>query len=337
MKKPVKYFYLEKNELKKGTKELNSPKPHEVTIKVEAISLNFRDLIVQKNLGGDTADGLIPLSDAAGVVIAVGDSVTKWKAGDRVSPSFFSLWNKGAFKTEYLNSALGGTQTPGVLTDHLNAHEDSLVAIPDSLTFVEAATLPCAGVTAWHALFERGKLKKDETVLIQGTGGVAMFALQLAVAVGAKVILTSSSEEKLIQAKELGAWKVINYKKNSTWDEEVRLLTDGIGVDHVLELGGPDTYQRSINSLAAAGKIYQIGVLTGFGSTPNLLPLQFINGTIHGICVGSVEHYSNLVEFIKTHNLKPIIQKTFQFDEVHEAYSYLESAKHFGKIVIEVK
>lgn len=319
--------------LKQVTTPVSELAPTQILINVHAVSLNYRDLL---NLGDadGTRDGLTPLSDATGVVAAIGSSVTRWKIGDRVSPNFFPAWLGGKFSPAHLSNALGGGQTDGVLGEYVVIDQAAAVAIPDHLSFVEAATLPCAGVTAWHALFERGQLQAGDTVLVQGTGGVALFGLQLAAAQGARVIVTSSSDAKLERATALGAWQTINYKTRPDWDQAALALTDGQGVDHILELGGPDTYDRSIAAIAPGGQIAQIGVLSGFGSQPNVTPLQFKNASINGICVGSVEHYERLTSFVDDHKILPIVDKVFAFDEVPLAYENLRAAGHFGKIAI---
>lgn len=307
--------------------------PTQILINVRATSLNFRDLLTMADTDG-TRDGLTPLSDAAGVVAAIGSAVTKWSIGDRVSPNFFPAWLGGAFSPIHLSNALGGGQTDGVLAEYIVVDQAAVVAIPDHLSFVEAATLPCAGVTAWHALFERGQLQAGETVLVQGTGGVALFGLQLATARGARVIVTSSSDTKLGRATALGAWNTINYKSQPDWAKAAMALTDGNGVDHILELGGPDTYDRSIAAIAPGGRIAQIGVLTGFGAQPNLTPLQFKNASINGICVGSVEHYARLNAFVSEHKIHPVVDAVFGFDDAPLAYERLRAAGHFGKLAI---
>jgi NADPH:quinone reductase-like Zn-dependent oxidoreductase len=322
--------------LKQATTPVPELAPTQILIDIQAASLNYRDLLNIGDVDG-TRDGLTPLSDAAGVVSAVGSSVTRWKIGDRVSPNFFPAWLGGAFSPVHLSNALGGGQTDGVLSDYVVVDQAAAVAIPDHLSFVEAATLPCAGVTAWHALFERGNLQAGDTVLVQGTGGVALFGLQLALAQGARVIVTSSSDAKLERAASLGAWKTINYKNQPDWDQAALALTDGKGVDHILELGGPDTYDRSIAAIAPSGQIAQIGVLSGFGSQPNLTPLQFKNARINGICVGSVEHFERLNSFIAKHEIHPVVDEIFAFADAAGAYDRLRSAGHFGKIAISLE
>ena len=314
-----------------------APGPNQVLIRIGATSLNYRDLLTLADPGTlDSAGaGLVPLSDAAGTVVDVGQGVTRWKRGDRVSPNFFPGWTHGAFSTAYLQRALGGGGTDGVLRDYMVMEESALVSVPEHLSLAEAATLPCAGLTAWHALFEGGQLTAGETVLVQGTGGVAMFGLQLAVAHGAKVIVTSSSDDKLDRAREMGAWQTINYRSEPEWDRIALELTKGRGVDHILELGGPDTYQRSVNAVAAGGRIAQIGVLTGFAAQADIRPLQFKNASIHGICVGSVAQYTRLNQFLADKQLHPVIDKRFSFEQAADAYTHLRHAQHFGKLVIE--
>lgn len=308
----------------------------EVLVRLEAASLNYRDLLILRGQLGGTKDGLIPLSDGAGIVIAAGPAVTRWRVGDRVAPAFFSKWASGPFLEEAHGScALGGGNTDGVLAEIRAFDEDSVVAIPPHYTPAEAATLPCAGVTAWQALVVRGHLKRGDTVLVQGTGGVALFSLQFANAIGARVIVLSSSDEKLEAVKALGAWAGVNYRNTPEWDVEVRRLTDGLGVSHVVELGGPGTFDRSLRSVAAGGRIAQIGVLTGYGPQSNLIRLQMVNADINGICVGSAEHFGEMNRFIAKHGIRPVIDRSFTFDEAQAAYDHLASGTHFGKVVIE--
>lgn len=221
-----------------------------------------------------------------------------------------------------------------MLADLIAAPEESLVRIPDALSAEEAATLPCAALTAWQALVVRGQLKAGDTVLAQGTGGVALFALQFATALGAKVIVISSSDEKRERASKLGAWATVNYRATPDWDVEVRKLTDGVGVSHLLELGAPDTFDRSLRALAAGGHIAQIGVFTGLGPHSNLLRLQLINADINGINVGSGEQFAAMNAFIAAQGIRPVIDRRFSFDEAEAAYDYLASGRHFGKVVI---
>ncbi len=323
-------------QLRKSSLDAAALAPRQIRIQMHAVSLNYRDLLALRGAGGDMRDGLIPLSDGAGTVLEIGAEVSQWRVGDRVAPSFFAAWRDGPFRKTHMASALGGGQRDGVLSERIVVDADSVVAIPSHLSFAQAATLPCAAVTAWHALVERGGMKSGETVLIQGTGGVALFALQLATALGAKPIVISSSEEKLERASAMGAWHTIHYGAQPDWDRAVLDITDGAGADHVLELGGPATFERSIAAVAAGGKIAQIGVLTGFGPTPNLLPIQFLNAQINGICVGSGAHFSAMNRFLETHHIEPVIDTEFSYEQVPQAYEYLASGRHFGKVVVQL-
>ncbi|WP_448044272.1 zinc-dependent alcohol dehydrogenase family protein [Bradyrhizobium liaoningense] len=305
-------------------------------VRIKAASLNYRDLLILRGQLGKAREGLIPFSDGAGEVAAVGAEVTRWRVGDRVAPLFYPDWTAGRFREAYGPAALGGGDADGVLADLVVMPETALVRIPQSLSFEEAATLPCAGLTAWHALVVRGGLGQGDTVLVQGTGGVALFGLQFATALKARTIVLSSSDEKRKRATELGAWKTANYRTTPEWDVEVRRVTDNIGVSHILELGGPDTFDRSLRALAAAGHIAQIGVFTGFGPQSNLIRLQLINASIDGINVGSGEHFAAMSDFIDAHAIKPIIDKRFAFAEVPAAYDELASGRHFGKLVIQL-
>ncbi|WP_267347096.1 NAD(P)-dependent alcohol dehydrogenase [Sphingomonas sp. GM_Shp_2] len=318
--------------------DTDTPEPGagEVRVRVEAVSLNYRDLLILDAAGQGGLDGRIPLSDGAGVVDAVGDGVDTWQVGDRVAASFFRDWIGGPFKPRYMPSALGGSTTDGMLAQYVVLPATALVAVPAHLSTTEAATLPCAAVTAWHGLFTRSGMQAGDTLLVQGTGGVALFGLQFAIAIGARAIVLSSSDEKLDRTRVLGASILINYRDTPDWDVAVMKATNGEGASHILELGGPDTYDRSVRSVASAGKIVQIGVLTGFGPKPDLARLQTENADIIGVTVGSVEQFSAMNAFIEANGIMPIIDRTFGFDQVVEAFAHLRSGTHFGKIVIGV-
>lgn len=310
--------------------------PRDLRVRIKAASLNYRDLLVVRGQYGRTRTGLVPLSDAAGVVEAVGTQVTRWQIGDRVAPIFFRDWATGPFRPEYGASGLGGGDMDGVLAGAVVVGEDALVRVADHLTDEEAGTLACAGVTAYHALVVRGRVGPSSTVLVQGTGGVALFGLQIAQALGARVIVTSSSDEKLARARDLGAWGAINYRTRPDWHDEILRLTGGAGVTHVLELGGPGTFDRSLQAVAAGGAIAQIGVLTGFGPQSNLMRLQLVNADIHGINVGSGEHFAGLNDLLAKHRIRPVIDRVFPFDEVPAAYEHFGSGVHFGKVVVSL-
>ncbi|MBB5206329.1 NADPH:quinone reductase-like Zn-dependent oxidoreductase [Inhella inkyongensis] len=312
------------------TQALPTLAPKEVLLRIRAASLNYRDLL----LAADPRDGLVPLSDASAEIAALGSDVRDWQVGDRVSPNFFPAWRNGRFSPAALSQPLGGNERDGVLREHLVIEASALVAVPEHLSHAEAATLPCAALTAWHALFERGQLQAGDTVLVQGTGGVALFGLQLAVAAGARVIVTSSSDEKLERARALGAWGLINYRRTPDWAAEALRLTEGLGVDHILELGGPSTYEQSVQAIGFGGRIAQIGVLSGFEAQPNLRPLQFNNASVNGICVGSVAQFQRMNAFISQHQIRPVIDQSFAFEDAAQAFEALRAAQHVGKLVI---
>jgi NADPH:quinone reductase-like Zn-dependent oxidoreductase len=315
--------------------ETPTPGPNEVLVRVHATSLNYRDVIFANGGLGDKAEGLVPLSDGAGEVESVGPDVTRVRVGDRVAGTFFQSWTRGKFLAAHHDSALGGA-LPGMLSEYVVLNEDGLVKIPGYLSYEEAACLPCAAVTVWQGLFVRGTIQPGETALTLGTGGASIFTLQLASAQGVKVIVTSSSDQKLEKARSLGAWQTVNYKTCPEWEKEVLRLTDGVGVDHVMETAGTETYQQSIKSLAAGGQLVQIGVLTGFDLRPNLFSLQVKNGTISGVYVGSREHFEELNRFLEIHQIHPVIDRVFPFEKAPAAYEYLASGSHFGKVVIKI-
>lgn len=307
----------------------------QIRVAIRAVSLNYRDLIALKNKAGRNVDGRIPASDGAGQVVEVGPGVKQWKIGDRVCGCFFPTWQDGPFDLRYHQHDLGGN-LDGMLAEQVVIDQNGVVAIPGFLSFLEAATLPCAAVTAWQALSVRASLSAGQTVLVLGTGGVSIFALQFANAIGAKVIVTSSHDEKLAKAKAMGAWGLIHYERDLDWDREVWRMTEGKGVEHIVETGGPGTLDRSMKSIAAGGTIALIGVLTGFGPpTSSLFPLLARNVTLNGIYVGSREHFRAMNQFLESHQIHPVVDRVFPFEQATSAFQYLENAKHFGKVVIE--
>jgi NADPH:quinone reductase-like Zn-dependent oxidoreductase len=310
------------------------PGPRQVLVKVAACSLNYRDLAIA--LGTyrmPTKSKLIPLSDGAGEVVEVGADVTRVKVGDRVAGCFFQRWIGGPPEADTHLSALGGG-IDGMLADYAVLEEHGVVKLPSHLSFEEGASLPCAAVTAWHALAEHARLVAGQTVLVQGTGGVSIFALQLARLMGAQVIVTSSSEQKLARAKELGAAHGVNYKATPEWDQAV-VEASGGGVDHVVEVGGPGTLARSLRAIRIGGKITLIGVLSGAAEiNPMLIFARRAN--LQGISVGSMQMFEAMNRAISASGLKPIVDKVFSFDDAPAAYRHLQSAQHFGKIVIRL-
>jgi len=312
------------------------PGPHEVLVRVHAASLNRRDVFVMKGqYPVGQRDSLVPLSDGAGEVVAIGPGVTRFKTGNRVAAIFFQRWLSGRPPADLPSSALGGGMD-GMLTQYTTLSEEGLVALPKNLSYEEGATLPCAGVTAWNGLFTRGRIQAGDYVLLEGTGGVSMFGLQFAVAAGAKPIITSSSDEKLARAKALGAFGTINYRTTPEWDKSVLSLTGGVGVHEVLEVGGKDTLPRALASLAPGGHIALIGGLGGFGGTIPALSILDRNESVSGIYVGSRENFEAMNAYIAAHNVKPVIDQVFDFKDAPAAYELMESDKFLGKIVIRL-
>ena len=309
--------------------------PYEVVVKLHAAALNYRDLMFAKGVYNPRARlPAVPVSDGAGVVTAVGEGVTRWKVGDRVCPIFTQGWLEGGPSAQKNRTALGAGDLDGVLRESAAFHENGLVRIPEHLSFQEAATLPCAAVTAWNALVDSGHLKAGDTVLTLGTGGVSVFALQLAKLHGARVIATSSSDEKLARMRELGADETVNYKQTPDWDKQVLRLTGGAGVDHVVEVGGAGTLAKSTNATRVGGHVSVIGVLAAGGEF-NPVSILMKSLRLQGIFVGSRQMFEDLNRAISASRLKPVIDRTFPFGEAREALKYMESGAHFGKIVLE--
>lgn len=312
-----------------------SPGPGEVLVRVRATSLNRRDLSILRGGYGTIGSrgGLVPLSDGAGEVLEVGPGVTRFRPGDRVAGTFFARWPGGRRTAEANASARGGS-VDGMLSEMIVSPEDGLVHVPEHLSFEEAATLPCAAVTAWNGLFTYGHLQPGDFVLLEGTGGVSVFGLQLAAAVGARPIITSSSDAKLARARELGAYGTVNYRTNPEWQDEVRRLTGGLGVQHVLEVGGQDTLERALRSLGYGGHVALIGALSG--PAPSVPTGSFIGLGVRltGIYVGSRADFEAMNAFISAHRLRPLIDRVFPFEEAEEAYALMEREEHMGKIVI---
>lgn len=310
--------------------------PGEVKIRVRACSMNYRDLAVVRGvyIGGPVARDTIPLSDGAGEVAAVGAGVTRFKVGDRVAGCFFPTWIDGA---PPVNRPALGSPLDGMLAEYVVLPEAGVTHLPASLSFEEGATLPCAGVTVWHGLMAAGRpLRAGETVLCLGTGGVSILALQIAKAAGAKVIITSSSDDKLARARSIGADATVNYKTHPEWDKEVLALTGGAGVDAVVEVGGVGTLGRSYNTVGFQGKIALIGVLTREPGDLSPHGLMWKAASLHGIFVGSRRMFEELSRAIDTNGIKPVIDKVFPFEEAPAAYAYQAGGGHFGKIVISV-
>ena len=310
------------------------PLPTQILVRMQAASLNYRDLLIPRGhyMGGAVAVNTIPMSDGAGEVIAVGSAVTRFRIGERVAGTFFRGWNDGKPPRGPL-AALGAPPADGVLAELVVFDEQNAVALPAHLSAASAATLPCAGVTAWRALAD-GHIAPGESVLVLGTGGVSIFALQFARLAGARVIVTSSSDEKLARAKSLGADGCINYRAHPEWEREVLQLTDGRGVDHVVDVGGAGTLAHSIGSVAVGGRVAMIGVLTGVGAAGSPYGLLGKQASLNGIFVGSRGHFERMNAAISVNKMQPIVDREFGFDDAPAAYRHLESGAHFGKVVI---
>ncbi|KAH7911144.1 hypothetical protein BJ138DRAFT_1179770 [Hygrophoropsis aurantiaca] len=321
--------------LKLQESALNLPKANEVLVKIHAVSLQYRDLMASKGRYPGQKKDLVPCSDMAGEIAAVGVDVTGWKVGDRVCANFALDHIHGDVNANIQKTGLGG-QIDGVLREYINVPVHSLVRVPDHLSYEEGSTLPCAALTAYNALLGPTPLKGGDYVLVLGTGGVSIFGLQLAVASGAIVIATSSSDEKLKVAKKLGAHHVINYNTTPNWDDVVLEITGGRGVDHIIEVGGPGTIQKCIKSARYAGWIHIIGFVAQGESD---LPIRAAIGKAliyRGIQIGSVKQFEDMNRLITAQNIHPLVDKVFPFEQAIEAYSYLESQKHVGKVVIKV-
>jgi len=315
---------------------VRAPGANEVLIRMHAASLNRRDVFLMKGqypVGGRTQ--IVPLSDGAGEVTAIGPGVTRFKVGDKVAPIFFQKWIDGRPAPDVTGSALGG-QVDGVLTQYLTLNEQGLVKLPSNLSYEEGATLACAGVTAWNGLVTRGRMQKGDYVLLEGTGGVSVFGLQFAAAAGAKPIITSSSDDKLAKAKTLGAIGGVNYKTNADWEKPVRALTNGVGVHQVLEMSGKDSLPHALAALAPGGHIALIDGLDGFGDEVPAMALLGGNATVSGLYVGSRENFEAMNGFIEQHRIQPVIDKVFEYKDAPAAFELMESGNFFGKIVIRM-
>jgi NADPH:quinone reductase-like Zn-dependent oxidoreductase len=311
------------------------PGPGEILVRIHACSINYRDLAMPR--GGYPRNDkmpLIPLSDGAGEVVAIGQGVTEFAEGDKVAGCFFQDWDDGMPTEAQFRTALGGC-LDGVLAEYVVFAERGAVKIPQGYNYEEAASLPCAAVTAWHAL-TKAETKPGQTILILGTGGVSLFALQIAKAFGARVIATSSSDAKLARVRELGADETINYVATPDWDVAVRELTGGVGVDNVIEVGGAGTLGKSFAATRMGGTISLIGVLTGRAENPSPAHVMRNLQRMQGIYVGNRRMFRELIRCIEINGLKPSIDKVFSFDEARGAYEYIVQGRHMGKIVIRI-
>ena len=318
--------------------ERPDPRPGfgQVAVRVRAVSLNFRDLLmVEGKYNPKQPLPLIPCSDGAGEVVAVGDGVTRVRTGDRVCGILAQRWIAGEPTREKVRSTLGGP-LDGMLAEQVVLDQEGVVTVPPHLSDEEASTLPCAAVTAWSALVTEGEIKAGDTVLVQGTGGVSIFALQIARLLGARVIVTSSQEEKLERARELGASDGINYRDTPDWGAKVKALTGGVGVDHVVEVGGAGTLQQSLQAVRIGGRISLIGVLSGNATQVNLNSILMQKVRVQGILVGHRESFEAMNRAITLSGLRPVIDRVFPFEEAPAAFEHMAAGRHFGKIVVRL-
>ncbi len=311
-----------------------APQEGEIQVRLHASSLNYHDYLVA--LGKiPTADGLIPLTDGAGIVERIGESVSEFAVGDHVVSCFFPEWQNGEAESSRI-AKMPGDNLDGYARERVVRPANWFTRVPKNYSCTEAATLPTAGLTAWRALVSDGPLKAGETVLTLGTGGVSMFALQFAKMMGALTIVTSSSDEKLARARALGAYHTINYKQYPNWADQVLDLTDGRGVDHVIEVGGPDTLPQSISACRIGGHIEFIGVLTGFSGPIPTAALLSRQARLQGMQVGNRQQQIEMIRALDANDMKPVINKTFPLQDLIEAFRYEASGAHFGKICIEI-
>ncbi|CAJ0544241.1 Ff.00g035180.m01.CDS01 [Fusarium sp. VM40] len=318
----------------------------DVLVQIHAVSLNFRDLIIPTGLYPfPQKDGVVPLSDGAGIVVAVGSRVSRFTVGDRVATLFHQHHLAGPLDSRPLHSALGGS-FDGVLREYAAFSEEGLVSVPANLSLVEAATLPCAALTAWSALYglESRALKPGDTVLTEGTGGVSTFAVQFAKAAGAKVISTTSTADKAERLKELSADHIINYKENPNWGQIAKSLTpNNEGVSLVVEIGGPSTAREALSAVKLGGVISMVGSMTSFNSpgsddkAPTFLDIAHSCCTVQAITVGSRLQFEEMNRVIEANDIHPVLdERVFELDQAREAYQYLWDQKHFGKVIIQI-
>jgi NADPH:quinone reductase-like Zn-dependent oxidoreductase len=320
--------------LKLVERPIPEPRRHEVVIRVKATALNYRDVEILRGTYHTAFPlPLVPLSDGVGEIVAIGEEVTRFKVGDRVCGTFWQRWIAGSFDMAEPAYQRGGP-IDGLLSEYARLDEQAAVLAPAHLSDMEAATLACAGVTAWHALVTEGALKPGETLLCLGTGGVSLFALQFAVMAGARVIITSSCDEKIERAKALGAYAGVNYRRHPEWAEEVLRLTNGRGVDHVLEVGGPASFALSIKAVRIGGQINVIGYLGGTDGTIDPLDIFRRQLRVRGIPVGSRASFEAMNRAIEVNAMRPVIDRTFEWTLAPTALRYLESGSHFGKVVL---
>lgn len=308
--------------------------PGHVLLKVRAASLNYRDLMmVRGEYNPRQPLPLVPLSDGVGEVVATGPGVDEAMVGTRVASLFAQGWYAGDIPGDVTKHTLGGPLS-GMLANYVVLPADGVIAVPDYLSDAEAATLPCAALTAWSALVTHGAVRAGDTVLAQGTGGVSLFALQFATALGARVLATSSSDEKLVRTRKLGAWETINYREQPKWGKRARQLTGGRGVDHVVEVGGAGTLQQSLRAVRAGGTISMIGVLSGGADKLNVTPVLMQQIRVQGVFVGHRAGFSAMLRALEHHQIHPVVDRVFSFADAPKAFEHMAAQRHFGKVCI---
>jgi NADPH:quinone reductase-like Zn-dependent oxidoreductase len=315
--------------------ERDHPKlsPRQILVKMRAVSLNHRDLLVVNGIDNwKPPVGRVPVSDGVGIITEVGNEVTTLVVGDRVAGLFLPNWIEGKLTPEKTVNSLGGKAHDGVLQEYVVFEESAVIKAPSFLSDAAAATLPCAGLTAWHGLIEKGNAGPVSTVLIQGTGGISLFSLQFALMIGAEVILISSSDQKLELAKKMGVKHLINYKSIPKWEDKVMEITNGVGVDHVVEVVGSDNINRSIEVVSLDGTISVIGLIDGFYGNINTAKIMSKEIRLQGIEVGSKEMFARMNKAIEVNKIQPVIEKVYSFDDARHALSSLQKGAHFGKI-----
>lgn len=338
---PMKVFQVEGDWSMDNARVSTRPVPlagaGQVRIAMRAASVNYRDMLVPARGYGRRMQALplIMLSDGAGAVDSVGAGVTRFKPGDRVCPLFFQSWMSGEPTTARFERSLG-VEMDGTLADYMVLPEEGVALSPQYLSDEEAATLPTAAVTAWRALVTEGGLKKGDTVLVQGTGGVSLFALQFAKALGARVIVTSSSDAKLERARALGADEAINYHSVPEWGTAARDMTGGNGVDHVVEVGGQGTLPQSLRAVRTGGVISMIGVLAGGTMNASLGQIVTRHIRLQGITVGNRDDFGAMVAAMEAHRIHPVVDRIFDFADLHAAFDHMKAGRHMGKIVIRI-
>ncbi|MBX8474677.1 NAD(P)-dependent alcohol dehydrogenase [Pseudomonas cichorii] len=317
-----------------GDSEVLAPKAGEITVRLHANSLNYHDFAVVSGMWGPS-ESRIPMADGAGVVTAVGEGVDEFKVGDSVVSTFFPDWISGEPLVEGFVT-VPGDGIDGYAREQVTARATSFTHAPIGYTHAEASTLTTAGLTAWRALMVDGGLKAGDTVLVQGTGGVSIFALQFAKMAGATVIATSSSDEKLERLRELGADHLINYRKDSNWGETARALIGGRGVDHIIEVGGPSTLEQSMNAARVGGHISVIGILTGVTGELAIVPALVKQLRLQGVLVGSRSQQQDMIRAINANGMRPVMDRSFPLTDIVEAFRYQETNQHFGKITLDI-